>query len=229
MNPFEPYLPDREHFFLNHSVDGKDYFPINMSKSLNYLKGKIGPHRNCETNIEVSAHYSITDYDGKVLYTRDYQPGVSAKTNKPYHIEAPKPKISYTTAYVDKSVLRYVDGEIKEVIEPEPFEVICDSEGAIKTDLTLLKYLYDFRYYQRIPVMITNRALVSMATYMPLSKETFITLDGLGEKLYNKCGEKFIAAIKSYVEYKASHRSQDLTHAQEEKGPDRKDESKDGC
>ena len=157
MNPFEPYLPDKEHYYLNHSIDGINYFPINMSKRLDYLKGKIGPHRNCQTNNEESAHYSITDYDGNVLYTRDYQPGVSAKTSKPYHIETPKPKASYTTAYIDKSVLRYVDGENKEVIEKEPFEVICDSEGAIKTDLALLKYLYDYRYYQRFPIMITKK------------------------------------------------------------------------
>ena len=67
-----------------------------------------------------------------------------------------------------------------------------------------------------------------MATYMPLSKEAFVSLDGLGEKLYNKCGEKFIATINCYVEYKASRCSQDLTHAQEEKRPEQKDETKDG-
>ena len=50
--------------------------------------------------------------------------------------------------------------------------------------------------------MVTNRALVSMATYKPQNKEEFISLKGLGERTYSKCGEEFINAIKSYISAK---------------------------
>ncbi len=114
--------------------------------------------------------------------------------NKP-----PKPK--YCTAYIEKTVSRSINGKIIEEIEEVPFQVICDDEGNTITDLKLLKFLYDVRYIKSFPVFITNKALVSMATYKPLSKEEFISLDGLGEKTYAKCGEEFMKAIQSYIEY----------------------------
>ena len=47
--------------------------------------------------------------------------------------------------------------------------------------------------------MVTKKALVSMATYLPQDKESFIKLAGTGEKLYNKCGERFISEIRCYL------------------------------
>ena len=77
---------------------------------------------------------------------------------------------------------------------------ICNDDGAIATDLKLLKHLSNFLYRERIPVMVTKKALVSMATYLPQDKESFIKLAGTGEKLYNKCGERFISEIRCYLE-----------------------------
>jgi len=111
------------------------------------------------------------------------------------------PKPNYCSAYIDKTVYRYIDDDIVEIVEKEPFQVICDENGVITTDLVLLKYLYDFRFIKRFPVMITKKALVSMATFKPLSKEEFVNLDGLGEGTYRVCGEEFIKAIRSYVNY----------------------------
>ena len=117
----------------------------------------------------------------------------------PWAKEGPRPpKPKYCKAFIEKTVVRMIDGEIKEVVEEEPFDVICDDDGTILTDLKLLKFLYDVRYARRFPVMITNKALVSMATYKPLTKEAFVALDGLGEGTYSKSGEEFIKAILSY-------------------------------
>lgn len=112
----------------------------------------------------------------------------------------PKPKLKNCTAYIDKTVYCYVDGETREEIEKEPFQVICDENEEIITDLKLLKILYDMRFAKRFPVMITDKALVSLATYKPLSKEEFVALAGLGEGTYRVCGEEFINVIKSYID-----------------------------
>ena len=200
MNIFEPYLPDREHYFLNYSRDGKNYFPINMSKRIEYLKGKIGPHRNNETDISSAGYYSITDYDGISLFTKCYQAGEASKSTKPYHVETTKPIINYTFTHIDHTTQRYVNGELTDVSEKIAIKVICDNEGKIVTDLKLLSILYDLRCRYAIPVVISNKAIVSMATYKPLSKETFIQLHGLGESIYNTCGELFITTIRDYIE-----------------------------
>lgn len=79
------------------------------------------------------------------------------------------------------------------------FKVICNDDGSIATDLKLLKLLYVFRFQARFPVMITDRALIGMATFYPQSREEFINLAGCKEKVYAKCGEKFISLIDEYL------------------------------
>ena len=41
--------------------------------------------------------------------------------------------------------------------------------------------------------------LAGMASYFPQDKESFINLAGTGEKLYDKCGERFISEIRNYL------------------------------
>ena len=127
-----------------------------------------------------------------------------------YTMEAPPwakegkrpPSPQYTAASIEKSVFRLVDGSIeKECVGEESIQVICDDEGNTITDMKLLQYLYDLRCIKQFPVLITNKALVSMATYKPLSKEEFIDLPGLGLGIYRVCGEEFMKAIKSYIDY----------------------------
>lgn len=52
-----------------------------------------------------------------------------------------------------------------------------------------------------IGVLISKKAQVSLATYKPLSKDEFIKLDGLGEKICDRCGTKLISLIESYLEH----------------------------
>ena len=47
--------------------------------------------------------------------------------------------------------------------------------------------------------MVTKKAQVSLATFLPESKEEFVKLPGCGEKLYNKCGEMIMIFVKEYL------------------------------
>ena len=58
-------------------------------------------------------------------------------------------------------------------------------------------------FHKPVPVMVTRKAQVSMATYFPQTKEEFIKLPGCGEKMYDKCGEMITVFIKSYLDVKS--------------------------
>ena len=47
--------------------------------------------------------------------------------------------------------------------------------------------------------IISNKGLVSLATYHPTTKEEFISLYGLGEITYQSFGIRFINAIKAFT------------------------------
>lgn len=95
-------------------------------------------------------------------------------------------------------------GSPEKFFEKDGFSVIADYEGQIITDMELLFCLRKLRgkiaVEEKKPayVIVSNKGLVSMATYRPLSKEDFIKLYGLGEKTYQTIGEKFINAIKEF-------------------------------
>lgn len=97
-------------------------------------------------------------------------------------------KISYTSKFIDK----------------EGFFVVTDDEGNILTDMELLKELRLLRSKiaseEQRPAytVIGNRGLVSLATFLPETREKFIKLYGLGEKSYENFGAIFIEAIKKY-------------------------------
>ena len=48
--------------------------------------------------------------------------------------------------------------------------------------------------------IISNKGLVSLATYRPETREEFIELYGLGEATYDMFGTRFIDAIKKFYE-----------------------------
>ena len=152
--------------------------PINVSKKKSYLIGKMNAHRvDCGKGYE--AVYSIVDTDGNVVFSRRFAEDEDGTTSVPYRTQKKE-----TVCYVLKN----------------GFSLIADESGKIKTDEELLAYLYDFRFYNTIPVMITNTALVSMATYKPTTEEEFVKLKGLGQKTFDKCGKLFINAIEEFLD-----------------------------
>ena len=164
--------------------------PANNSKDELYLVEKMNAHRNemVDNGLgDVQVEYTIVDPNGSVVLKKTFSKGEKGNTDEPYH----KMKEDKT-----------------EYIHKDGFDLIGDGEGNTITDETLLKLLYDFNYYERIPVMITKSDLVQMATYKPHTKAAFIKLKGLGEKKYDKCGEAFIGLIKAYVERQSKDRDE---------------------
>lgn len=156
---------------------------LNISKNKSYLIKKMKAHRDlmCENGYTKCVTYSIISYYGDVVYEKTFEEGQRGGANEPYH-KKKKEDVTY--------------------IRKNGFNLIATSAGEILTDEDLLQYLYDFRFYNYIPVIITNDALVSMATFKPTTEEEFVVLKGLGQKTYNVCGEKFIQAIADFEKNK---------------------------
>ena len=176
-------------------------FPINVSKNISYLRTKMRAHRD-ECGSEEEVTYSIVTSDLKEVESHTFKKGEKGNSKRPYHLIGEKPHINYKTVYLYRGEDSFTEDRRKNQGYVTSFDVICDEAGIIETDLFLLKLLVDFRWYSDITVMVTNKALVNMATYMPLDKESFINLIGCGERLYAKCGERFIAVIKEYLDAK---------------------------
>ncbi|MDE7405416.1 MAG: UvrD-helicase domain-containing protein [Clostridiales bacterium] len=89
-------------------------------------------------------------------------------------------------------------------IEKDGFQVVTDDDGNILTNMDLLYRLRSLR--SRIMkeenrpayTIISNKGLVSLATYRPTTREEFISLYGLGEMTYNAYGMRFIQEIKKF-------------------------------
>ncbi len=129
----------------------------------------------------------------------------------------PLPKNSKIT---DVKVENVVEDEIKErkyaqvhrtqtklrTIEKDGFEIIVDDEENILTNMELLKFLRKKRNSIAaklgVPAyaVISNKGLVSLATYKPETKEEFIKLYGLGEKTYQSYGADMINYMKQFFE-----------------------------
>lgn len=179
-------------------------YPINISKNIDYLKRKMKAHRD-EMGAEEEGTYSIVTSDLKEVESYTFKVGEWGNSKSPYCTDKPikaskKPEINYKTVYyhwADAMITETMSGDENHIMT---LEVICDPDGKIVTDLVLLAKLVSYRWNSNIYVTVTNKALVSMATYMPLDKESFIKLAGCGEKLYAKCGEQYIDIIKEYLD-----------------------------
>ena len=89
------------------------------------------------------------------------------------------------------------------------FDLIIDENGEILTDTNLLKQLRAKRRLiskeQKCKdfFVFTNKQLVALATYKPVTEKQFISIYGLGEIKYKMYGEQMINIIKNYKEDKA--------------------------
>lgn len=91
-----------------------------------------------------------------------------------------------------------------EKLENDGFHLVTTDDGQVITDVELLVHLRSLR--ARIAkdsgkaafMIISNKGLVSLATFRPQNKQEFVSLEGLGEKTYQGYGLDFINAIKNY-------------------------------
>lgn len=204
MTKYDISYANKEQYSLFFSIDGGSCGLINRAKSVSYLKGKMKAHRDqmVDAGYDDVGYYSIKAPNNDIIYTQTFSKGVRGESKVPYHVEAPKQKINYKKAYLYDRSGDIVVEEKAGAFAVAHFDVICNDIGDVITDLKLLKSLNDFIFYEQIPVMVTHKAQVSIATYLPQTREEFINLPGCGEKLFNKCGEMIIEFINAYLNNK---------------------------
>lgn len=118
-------------------------------------------------------------------------PEITSVKKTPLKVERKKAQV-HTIDYQEK------------FIEKDGFSVVVDNEGQIITDMQLLAHLRGLRAQiakeekRAAYAIISNKGLVSLATYRPTTKEEFVSLYGLGETTYQSFGIKFITAIKDF-------------------------------
>lgn len=183
MYKYDIRFPTEDQLTLEYRLSENDFWmPINVSKKRSYLIKKMRAfrdlafeHQKDKPNVE----YRIVDKEKNVLFQYKYQIGERGNASDSYY-HTKEPEFNY--------------------IRKGRFNLIADNDGNVLTNEELLDYLYDLRFYIHVPVMITDEALVSMATFLPKNKEDFVALKGLGEKTYDKAGEIFIRAIQHFLE-----------------------------
>lgn len=124
--------------------------------------------------------------------------------------ELPLPKVVIEPPKEQEEIKERKKAEINRVtkkeinFEKEGFQIICDSEGNPLTDLQLLQHLRKIRtkmakeLNKPAYLCVSNKGLVSLATYKPLNRSDFVKLPYLGEKTYSDYGQIFIEAIKNF-------------------------------
>lgn len=84
-------------------------------------------------------------------------------------------------------------------------KIIIVKEQSISEDKTLFEQLKTLRkelaYSENVPpyIIFSDAVLTEMCKYYPTNKEVMLTLKGIGEKKYEKYGDKFETLIKAYV------------------------------
>lgn len=159
-----------------------DGIPINVSKKKSYLMEKMYAHRAsvCEADgVCPATKYEIIEADGKVVFNKFFSEGEKVFSEEPYH-KIKKEKVNY--------------------VSKNGFNLIADEEGKIITDEELMDVLYNLIYVCRLPISNSREVAVQLATYKPTTKDEFVSLKGLGEKKYDKCGEFLMDVIKKHSE-----------------------------
>ena len=99
----------------------------------------------------------------------------------------------------------HVVGHAVRTIEKDGFHVLTDSDGNILTDMELLARLRKLRVEiaagNNMPAyrVFHNDVLALLATDKPVTREEFLGIKGVGERGYDRFGERFIREIREYV------------------------------
>lgn len=105
-----------------------------------------------------------------------------------------------------KPQIKTVDAGMTIVVEG--WEVYIDEDGALLTDVELLKRLQSLRKKigdeKDIPYYCVawDRVLVQLATKKPTTREEFLSIKGIRDRWFDNNGQAFMKEIKDYVEIK---------------------------
>ena len=87
-------------------------------------------------------------------------------------------------------------------IEKDGFEVVCDANGNILTDMDLLKKIRHWRFEKAKEIkkpayiILSNATLVDLATRQPVTREELLSISGIGEKKMELYGDEIVQIIK---------------------------------
>ena len=163
----------------------------------NYKKDGTGCNRTMNHDYYLrwrSNDFEMDSSSDKPRYEIDFIPKLPDVTKKP--IVNPDAKRRESPTHVTQTKMKF--------IEKDGFNVIADDEGQLITDMKLLVALRSLRnhlsLYHKRPAytIITNKGLVSLATFRPTTREEYIKLYGLGESSFQTFGQDFIDAIIEY-------------------------------
>ena len=182
---------------------GRDYF----LGCTNYRADKSGCGR--QLSLEHYRNWRRDDF-GIEDPSKDkpaYSNSFGSKTETPKIPEMVPAKATKTApAGKTKSQVHVVDYSTQ-MIEKDGFKVLTDAQGNLLTDMELLAKLRILRkelaqecqfaaYY-----VMPNDTLALLATDKPTTREEFIAIKGIGERRYERFGERFIAEIKKHMEF----------------------------
>ena len=196
---YNTHIPKPSQYILSYGTNARSLYPISVSENLGYLRSKMHTHRN-EMGAAKTGIYTITDHDDVLIYTHTFDVGELGKTKKKPTPAEPKTTIKYRKVYLYEPAVE-ISEKVHENERPvAQYDAVCDENGAVVTDLKLLKKLLDMRFRNQLPIMIiSNKCLVSIATYLPQDRDSFVRMPGAGEKLYERYGEMFIRLVKRYL------------------------------
>lgn len=89
-------------------------------------------------------------------------------------------------------------------VEKDGFNVLCDAQGDILTDMALLKVIRAWRTEksreQNIPpyIIMLNATLVELATRMPTMRDELLAIRGIGVKTADLYGDEILQIIKNH-------------------------------
>lgn len=163
----------------NYKMDGTG---CNRSMNSDYYKRWINSDFEDDVSVDKPSYQKVTAVEmPKIKPTLQKQPVVERKKAEVHKIN-----------YVEASIGKY------------KFQVVADDDGHIITDMDLLSELHTLRWQimqetkRPAYTIISNKGLVSLATYRPETREEFINLYALGETTYNTFGTRFIDTIKEF-------------------------------
>lgn len=189
----------------------KDGYLIVKKGYTGYILGctNYKPDRSGCSRLLSQEHYHVwknSDF-GKIDLSKD-KPGF-LNISKPVISEPQVPTMvsipQITKPQIERKPQVHTTGYSERIIEKEGFKVLVDAYENILTDMELLGRLRTLRSIMaqecQLPpyCIMQNDTLVLLATDKPTTREEFIGIKGIGNRKYERFGERFIAVIKEYI------------------------------
>ena len=110
MHKYDIPFPNEQQYTLLFGYDAESLTPINVAKSVSYLKSKMKAHRDA-CGADSKGFYSIIAPDGTTVFTYTFVKDEQGNSTIPYHVIGPKPNIIVKRVYLYSSADDLTDVE----------------------------------------------------------------------------------------------------------------------